>query len=396
MILFALSILTLIAFLAFSLEMALGTMRLQSLQSIPPEVQPPQPFVSIIVAALNEEETISEALESLVHLDYDNLEIIAVNDRSTDRTGLLLEGQAQLHQKIHVVHIAELPTGWMGKHHALHQGAQRAKGEFLLFTDADVKLAPSTLKRAIRRMQDKNLDHLTLLFAAELCGGLLNMVVIEFGVNLAAFLKPWQASDPKSSRSIGIGAFNLVRKSAYKKIGGHTKIAMSPIDDVMLGVVLKGHGFSQECLQGAQFVKVPWYHSLGAMVRGLEKNSFAALDYSIAKVAAVTLFMIVVTIWPYWALFLSSGPTRIINSAIIGCSFLLFGSAAHFAGIPKRHLIWLPVSTYIRLYTLWRAVYVTIRQGGIIWRGTFYPLARLKAHHIPMRGGGNNGKRRDI
>ncbi len=394
MVLFTLSILTLVVVLAFSVEMAMGTRRLKNLRSIPPEVHQPGPSVSIIVAALNEEKSIGAALNSLVNLDYDNLEIIAINDRSTDGTGDVLERLARLHSNLHVLHISELPADWLGKHHALQQGAKMAEGDLLLFTDADVTLAPSTLKRALRRMEDRDLDHLTLLFTPELPGGLLNMVVIEFGVTLAGFLKPWKAVDPKSSRSIGIGAFNMMRRTVYEEIGGHGKIAMSPIDDVMLGVLIKGHGFRQECLHGGQFVRVPWYHSLPAMVRGLEKNSFAALDYSMAKVVAVSIFMIVAGIWPWWALFLTSDPTRAINSAIIGCHILLFGSAAHFVGIPKRHLIWLPVASYIRLYTLWRAVVITVRQGGIRWRGTFYPLAKLKAHHIPIQGD-NNGKRTD-
>ncbi len=386
MILLALSILTLIAVLAFCCEMVVGTMKLATLNSLRPEVNQPEPFVSIIVAALNEEDSITNALQSMAQLDYDNLEIIAINDRSTDCTGKTLDDLALAHPKIHVLHITELPADWLGKNHALHVGATKAKGDFLLFTDADVTFEPSTLKRAVRRLQDRKLDHLTLLFAAKLSGGLLNMAVIEFGVNLAGFLKPWQAADPKSARSIGIGAFNLVRRSAYEEIGGHTKIAMSPIDDVMLGVLLKSHGFRQECLQGNNFIKVPWYNSLPAMIKGLEKNSFAALDYSVAKVGAVSLFVMVVGVWPYWALFLTSGTTRLINIAIIACYVLLYGSAAHFAGIPKRHLIWLPLSTYVRLYTLWRAVYVTIRQGGISWRGTFYPLEKLKAHHLPLQG----------
>ncbi len=386
MIFFGLSILTLVLVLAFSLEMALGTRRIKKLSAIAPELHGPEPAVSIIIAALNEEQTINAAMESLIQLDYDNLEIIAVNDRSTDDTGKLLDELACRHPKIRVIHISKLPANWLGKHHALQQGAKGARGDLLLFSDADVKLEPSTLKRAVHWMQAKNLDHLTLLFAAELRGSLLNMVVIEFGVNLVGFLKPWKASDPKSARSIGIGAFNLVRRSAYEEIGGHRKIAMSPIDDVMLGVLLKNHGYRQECLHGAQFVKVPWYHSLPAMIRGLEKNSFAALDYSLTKVVAATLFIATVSIWPYWAVLLTSGPTRLINCAIIGCHLLLFGTAAHFAGIPKKHLVWLPVSTYIRLYTLWRAVIVTLRRGGITWRGTFYPLSALKSQHIPMHG----------
>ncbi len=381
-----LAILTLIMILAFSAEMAWGALRMKSLGTISPEVSEPEPAVSIIFSALNEEETIVKALQSLVKLDYNNLEIIAVNDRSTDTTGKLLEQQAALSSKIKVLHIDALPAGWLGKNHALHFGAQHARGDFLLFTDADVSLEATTLKRAIRHMQDKKIDHLSLFFSAQITGGLLNMVVVELGVNIAALLKPWKASDPKSSHAIGIGAFNLVTREAYNEIGGHTKIAMSPIDDVMLGVLLKKHGFQLECLQGGQFVKVPWYTSLSAMLNGLEKNSYAALDYNLWKVVGVSIVMLAAGIWPYWALIFTSGTTRLLNAAIVGCYFLLFGAAIHFAGLPKKILFWLPISTHIRLYTLWRAVCATIHQGGINWRGTFYPLAELKAHHIPMQG----------
>lgn len=209
------------------------------------------------------------------------------------------------------MHVSELPGGWLGKNHALHLGAGRARGEYLLFTDADVVMEPSTLKRAMARMRARNLDHLTLFFRAVLPSSLLQMVVIEFGVSLISYLQPWKAADPGSDKFIGIGAFNLVRTAAYRKAGGHGAIRLCPLDDIMLGKLLKMHGFAQECLYGYHFIAVKWYGSIREMVRGLRKNTYAALDYSFTQLCVLTCLQLIFSIWPPWALFLTEGATRL-------------------------------------------------------------------------------------
>lgn len=375
---FWLALITLAALITFGIDGILGARRIRRLDDIPPEMNGRWPSVSIIIPALNEEENIEEALGSVLALDYEPLEIIVVNDRSTDATGAILERMARQYPRLIVLHIDHLPSGWLGKSHALHCGAERADGELLLFTDADVTLEPSTLKRAVAAMGRDRLDHLTLFFRALLPSSLLRMVVLEFGVVLVAFLRPWRVRHPASGRFIGIGAFNLVRAAGYRRAGGHLPIRLCPLDDIMLGRLLKSRGLRQDCLYGARFVTVPWYASLREMTSGLMKNTFAALDYSITRLFLLTLLQLAGSIWPVWALVLTHGQTRLINGAIVLLQGTFFVIAARYSGMEGRDVLWFPVTPYLRLAMAWKAVLVTLWRGGIVWRGTFYSLEELK------------------
>ena len=120
------------------------------------------PTLSIVVPACNEEDTIERGMNSLLALDYPHLEIIAVNDRSTDRTGAILDRLALSDPRLRVLHVETLPAGWLGKNHAMHSGSQAAKGKWLLFTDADVVFAPDALRRTVAFAERECLDHLVL------------------------------------------------------------------------------------------------------------------------------------------------------------------------------------------------------------------------------------------
>ncbi len=375
---FWLALATLAALITFGINGILGARRIRRLDDIPPGMNGRWPSVSIIIPALNEEEHIEEALGSVLALDYEPLEIIVVNDRSTDATGAILEKMARCSPRLTVLHVKHLPSGWLGKSHALHCGAERAGGELLLFTDADVMLEPSTLKRAVAAMGRDNLDHLTLFFRAQLPSSLLRMVVLEFGVVLVAFLRPWQVRDPASGSFIGIGAFNLVRASGYRRAGGHLPIRLCPLDDIMLGRLLKSRGLRQDCLYGTRFVTVPWYASLQEMSSGLMKNTFAALDYRVTRLFLLTLLQLAGSIWPVWALALTHGPTRLLNGVIVLLQGTFFVIAARYSGMEGRDVLWFPVTPYLRLAMAWKAVLVTLWRGGIVWRGTFYSLKELK------------------
>lgn len=377
-VLLLLAVVTFIGTALFGIKGFRGARRMTWLDDIDPLADEPLPSVSIIIPALNEAQNIRTALLSVLALDYRPLEIIVVNDRSTDATGAILEEISGRHPRLRVMHVSELPGGWLGKNHALHLGAIVARGEYLLFTDADVVMEPTTLKRAMARMLARRLDHLTLFFRAVLPSSLLQMVVIEFGVSLVSYLQPWQAAEQGSDKFIGIGAFNLVRAAAYRQAGGHEAIRLCPLDDIMLGKLLKMRGFGQECLYGYHFIAVKWYGTIREMISGLRKNTYAAFDYSFTRLCVLTCLQLVFSIWPPWALLLTDGATRLVNLAVIVLQATLFVMAALYSGIPCRHVIWFPVTPYIRIYMTWKAVLTTILQQGIVWRGTFYPLQELK------------------
>src|SRR5690606_5030460 len=120
------------------------------------------PRVSIIVPARNEEREIEAALQSVLHLDYPDYEVMVVNDRSTDGTGAILERMQSAYPQLRVATVTELPRGWLGKNHAMYFGAQQASGELLLFTDADIVMRPDTLRRAVYYLEREKLDLLPM------------------------------------------------------------------------------------------------------------------------------------------------------------------------------------------------------------------------------------------
>jgi cellulose synthase/poly-beta-1,6-N-acetylglucosamine synthase-like glycosyltransferase len=379
--LFYLALATLLLHIATAIQVQLGNRSIRHLKDLRP-LAGPLPRVSIIIPARNEERNLEEALRSVLALDYDNLEIDVVDDRSTDRTGEILDRMAAADPRLRVIHVRELPKGWLGKNHALWLGAEKATGDFLLFTDADVVLHPSILRRAVGAMLEDGLDHLTASPEIDRPSVWFEMFIGTFSLFFSLFTKPWKVRDPKSPRHIGIGAFNLVRTVAYRATGGHQAIAMRPDDDLKLGKLLKTRGFRQEFVFGQGLLRVEWYASVRELIQGLMKNAFSAVDYRIGVVFISSVIQLMIMVWPYLALFLTSGATRWLNLGSVLVLFLLGWLNAPLAGVRRWHGIGFPVATLLFNYIVWRATLTTLKNDGIDWRGTHYPLAELKANKI--------------
>jgi glycosyltransferase involved in cell wall biosynthesis len=381
-----------IVFLFCILIIALAALRnsflasryMERLDHVPALKTDTPPFVSVIIPACNEEQEVEQALTSVLALEYPNLEVIVLNDRSTDSTPQILDRMAALHPRLRVIHIKELPPGWLGKNHALHLGAAQAKGEFLLFTDADVHFAPETIHRAVAKMETHKLDHLCLLFRMTAPSRLLSLLIVDSLSAAFSLAKPWLISRPESRYFIGAGGFNMIRKNFYLSFGGHRPIRLCPIDDVLLGRLAKENQGRCDCLNGSNFVSVEWYGSVGEMVRGLRKNTFAVLDYRLSLLLAGSAALISVHILPLWGLLLADGIPRLLCGAIIIVNILALALGARAFQTDLRSLPWFPVTPYIKLYIIWRATLLTLIQGGIDWRGTFYSLDELKAHRVSI------------
>src|SRR5580700_12136111 len=196
------------------------------------------PRVSIIVPARNEEESIEQALRALLALDYDNYEVIAVNDRSTDSTGAIMErvaeGQSQnSHPSVlRVIHHTELPDGWLGKTHAMWTAANQATGDWLLFTDADVLFKPQSLRRALVYAESVPADHV-VLFPRMIMKRPGEYMMIAFFQTMFMFgHRPWKVADPSTDDHMGVGAFNLVRRRVYDAVGTYEALRMEVLDDM--------------------------------------------------------------------------------------------------------------------------------------------------------------------
>lgn len=337
------------------------------------------PLVSIIIAARNEEKGLKESLLSQFSQLYQNIEWILVNDRSTDQTPVIMDEIKVNHGNVSVIHIVDLPQGWLGKNHALFVGSKQAKGEFLLFTDADVLFHKETVAKAIHYFMRHELDHLTA--APNLHGQRLwlNSFIAFFMFGFSYFKRPWQANHPRSKVGMGIGAFNLVRKDTYEKLGTHEVIKMRPDDDLMLGKKMKMNGYKQRIVTALPLLEVEWYSTLKEALIGLEKNTFAGLHYRLSMVLFAIFGVFVSQVLPFITLF-SSNLT--LFSLSIGNILML---AIVYSLIIKRmttYSPWMflifPITAILFVYSIIRASFLTFVRGGIIWRGTKYRLKDLR------------------
>lgn len=376
----AIANLTICAIVGFPLYF--GMRKIRKLADIAPSFDGDWPRVSVIVAARNEERDIEAGLRSLLQLDYDDLEIIAVNDRSTDRTGDILDRIAAEHPRLIIAHLDELPAGWLGKNHAMYYGAARATGQLLLFTDADVVMERTVLRRAVAYLLEHEIDHLPMLFEIRMPNWLLESFVVTFSVYLMTYCRPWQCPNPKRSGHIGIGGFNLLRADVYRKIGTHEVIRMRPDDDLKLGKLVKREGFRQELLNGAELMYVPWYASIREMVVGLEKNAFSGVDYSIGYSVFAGLCILLFNVFPFAAIFFTTGATWWLYVAVVASLLAMGLWAAYHAKARLSCCLGFPLGALMFVFAQWRAVVLNLWHGGIRWRGTHYSLAELKANKI--------------
>ena len=376
------AVVSLVAWLALALDIVTGAQFVRYVDQVPlpgSDERARLPRVTVVVPARNEERNLEVAMRSLLALDYPDFEIVAVNDRSDDRTSAILDELAAADKRLNVVHLTELPRGWLGKNHALHVAAEQATGELLLFTDADVIFEPTVLTRAVACMLEENLDHLTIVADVQAPSLAVEMFVVAFAVSFMGYFRPWRMGDPNSSATVGVGAFNLVRASTYRDAGGHEVIAMRPDDDIKLAVLLRDHGARQAFGVAGGMVVVEWYASLRGAFRGLEKNSLAAVDYSPWTLLVGATAQLLTLCWPFVAVFVTDGVTWWINLAIV--LLLLAGQMVLFQGGSLRWWLafLLPVAIPLVIYAYLRAVVLTYVRGGIQWRGTFYPLDELRA-----------------
>jgi cellulose synthase/poly-beta-1,6-N-acetylglucosamine synthase-like glycosyltransferase len=361
-------------------EFLIGNRSIRRLSAIRPSEDGPS--ISVVAAARNEGRAIEAAIGSLLRLDYPALEIVIVNDRSTDDTGAILarvERETRTGPRLRVVHITEVPEGWLGKNHALHVGAAAASGEFLLFTDADIVFEPTTLRRAVAYVLENRVDHLAAIPDVHVPGLALRAFIAAFAVFFSLYARPWKARDERSRAHIGIGAFNLIRASAYRAIGGHSAIAMRPDDDLKLGKVLKQHGFRQDVVNGQGFVVVEWYSTLRELVDGLMKNAFAGVDYSLLKTAGATAGLLVMNVWPFLAAMVTSGPTRALNALSVALIVLIFWTVNRDR---LAYVIGYPFAAMLFAYIMWRSALLAVWNRTIVWRGTAYPLERMRANRV--------------
>ena len=380
--LFILSLVNLSFTLFIFVQLSLGNRLIRRLAELPVPELDRWPSISLIAPGRNEERNIEEAVRSLLKLDYPELEITLVNDRSTDKTGEILDRLAAEFPRLNVVHIKDLPAGWLGKNYAMQVGADRSHGEWLLFTDADILFEPTTLKRAIGYALENQVDHLAATPDTRMPSWLLHAFTVTFAIYFSIFFRIWAVRDPKSKAHIGIGAFNLIKADVYRAVEGHQRVKMRPDDDLKLGKVIKLAGYKQDVIHGTGMIAVEWYRSLSELIRGLEKNAFAGTDYSIFLTVFSSFLSLLFNVWPFIAVFLVPSPTRWIYLANCLLLWLLAWLIARSMKAPQSCALAFPLTVLLLVYIQWRTMLLNYYHDGIRWRDTHYSLAELRANRV--------------
>lgn len=330
------------------------------------------PRVSIVVPARNEAAHVEAAVRSFCAQDYPALEVVVVNDQSTDGTGAVLDRLAGEYRNLTVVHGDGPPEGWLGKPAALQRGVEAATGEWFLFADADVVYDPALVKRSIAHVTSRDAAMLALLPNFDTRGfweplGLLGLYWF------AMAFAPLYLAERSKTRLVaaGGGVFNLVRREALESIGEFHGLKDAVVDDIGLGFRVKGAGFRQAVARSGSLIDIRMYRGLGELVRGFTKNIYPAMRRAPYLGALPFLLGSLLVFLPYVAVFHPEG--LLPGAAALAFMHLtLLGIAAIF-----RQPLWIAFMNPVReLLWLWILVRSAVHyyRYGIRWRGRVYRL----------------------
>jgi glycosyltransferase involved in cell wall biosynthesis len=335
--------------------------------------------VSIIVPARNEERALGQALSRLLALDYSDYEVIAVNDRSCDRTREILEQALRTAPgRVRIIQIEELPPRWMGKTYAMWRAAGEASGEWLLFTDADVMFRPDCLRRALAYAERERADHLVLFPRLIMKSPGEKMMMALFQLMFVFGHRPWKVADPKAKDHMGVGAFNLVRRSVYQAVGTYEALRFEVLDDMKLGKLIKNAGFRQRNVIGGDLVEIRWAQGARGIVRNLAKNFFAVLSYQCWRAIGFSMVAAVLNLLPFTGTLCAPGLARVPYAISLAAIFALYLGMSRYSDVRPWYFLLHPASTLLFIYTVLRSMLLTLWRGGVEWRGTFYALEELR------------------
>jgi chlorobactene glucosyltransferase len=334
------------------------------------------PLVTVIIPARDEERAIERTVRAFLAQSWPELEIVAVNDRSTDSTGAILARLASEDSRLVVIDNEEPPAGWLGKPWALHQGSLRAHGELLLFVDADVIYAPETVAAAVAHLEARGVPMIALLPHFEMRGFWEHVAMPNLAFFAFTILPLWLSNRTKIPLlAIGGGTGNLIRRADYDVAGGHEALKDSVVDDVALSRLLRRSGRRTEVVRADHLVSVRMYEGLGEIVQGFTKNGFSTIGRSYAAMAMVLVLGFVLHVLPF-ALALTGDVLSMATVAVLTLTrVILFASLRYrldnaVFGHPLMIGVWL----VIMLRSTW---YTGIRRK-LLWRGRTYDAGSTK------------------
>ncbi len=353
--------------------------------SLPPLPTSACPQISVIVPACNEEATIEATLLSVLASTGLRLQVIAVDDRSTDRTGQYIDKLAAENaarggtHSLEVLHICELPANWLGKPHAMSLAAQRAQAPWLLFTDGDVLFEPQALALALRQALASAADHQVLVPTLILESTGERAMLAAMQVLSQWTIRLWRVADRKNKDFIGVGGFNLIRREVYMQVGGFESLRMEVLDDLRLGWKLKRAGFAQQVVLGPGLVRIRWIEGALAVVRLVEKNGFAVYRYRVGITLLACLGIVLQAALPLAAM-AAGGWTRLAGLVTYAAMALVYQANRRVTQVAPWHAVFFAPAAVLVAFAFLRSMFLTLARHGVEWRGTRYPLGELRRY----------------
>jgi len=364
---------------------AVGLGRVPNLLRKDPSAAPVgEPMLVVVIPARDEVADIEACLRSLLAQDYGALHVVAVDDRSSDGTGALLDALAAEQGgsgRLSVLHVTELPEGWLGKTHAMAMAARHAiamyRPEYLLFSDADVLFTPDALRRGLAEAVETRADHF-VLSPTPILGTVGEAVMLGFLQVMGLWaVRPWKVADGKAeSDAMGIGAFNLLRTEAYLALGGFDALRLQILEDLTLARRVKQMGLRQRIAFGPGMVRLHWAAGVMGIVQVMTKNLFAIFGFQTLRLVVACGAFLVLCLGPFVGLAMTG--TRVPSVLALGAIVWVYWVARGMGRIPAWTAVGFPFSVCLFVFSLLRSMAVTLRDGGVTWRGTFYPLKVLR------------------
>ena len=257
------------------------------------------PLISVLVPARNEEHRVlASCIRSILAQDYPRFEVIAVNDRSTDSTGTILETLAKTDERLRVIHGEEPPAGWLGKPYAMQQAFSQASGEWILATDADMIFQPGVLQAALDQTLAWNGDAMTLVPHFEASSFWERVMIPTWSWVFLMFTFFYRTSSPKSKGAVGIGGFFLMRRSLLESVGGYRALKDEVMEDVRLAEMIKGSGARFYTVAAPDLISTRMYSNFREMWECSTKNWFSGVKFSLPFALLCVASMYLVSVVP--------------------------------------------------------------------------------------------------
>ena len=364
--------------LSFIVKQLYSAPKISELNAPEPEAYP---SLSILVPACNEEENIEPALRSLLEQDYPKLEILALNDRSTDQTGEIIERLSNEYESLRALHIKDLPDGWVGKTHALKKGYEASTGDWILSTDADVCYKPKALRSIMAVALYKKLDHISCL-PDMISNSFLHELTYNGFISFVAGVRNMEGvQDAESDDYFAFGAFNMFKRKIFEKTEGFSWLRMEIVDDMGIGKMLRDAGARQGFFLAFDQLELEWYGSLRNMIEGLEKNGIAVLaHYNYLRGFAIPVIWAIIFFGPIIGLFSTYIAVQAVSAAAIFSTVPLNIASARRLERPVSTFVFSLIGVWIMNYALIRSTYMCAKRGGVEWRGVTYSVEELRKH----------------